>query len=102
MANVSTSEPIEITTQEHALGELSKANLQGAKSLFESNGIIAWRYLWPQESDQDINQETLKVLSGLPKENDFIYVNSRRLLPTELVSNEVKRAAEKLYVQHVH
>ncbi|KFY68712.1 hypothetical protein V496_00856 [Pseudogymnoascus sp. VKM F-4515 (FW-2607)] len=62
MANTSIEATIEVTEQERTLGELSRANLQAARRLFKSN--------------------------GLPTENDFIYVNTRSLLPREIIYNK--------------
>jgi hypothetical protein len=40
MANTSVAEEVEVTEQEHNLGELSRANLETAKGLFEWHGIV--------------------------------------------------------------
>ncbi|CZR56281.1 uncharacterized protein PAC_06169 [Phialocephala subalpina] len=87
MANTSFADVVEVTEQEHTLGELSKANLQIAKSLFESNGVVAWRCLWPR-NDKKVERETLDALGILPPEKNFIYVNTRSLLPREIVYNK--------------
>lgn len=85
MANTSAAEAVEVTEQEHRLGELSSANLQSAKSLFESNGVVAWQCLW---DDRDLDRETLNLLGSLPTEKNFIYVNARSVLPREIVNNK--------------
>lgn len=82
-------ETVEITEQERTFGELSRANLQAAKSLFESNGFVAWQCLWDRD-DRDFDRDTLNILRSLPTEKDFIYVNARSLLPRDIIYNKVK------------
>jgi len=89
MANTLVAQAVEVTEQEHSLGELSRANLQTAKSLFESNGIVVWRCLW---GNRDLDHETLNLLGSLPTEKNFIYVNARSLLPREIVNNKFMTA----------
>jgi len=88
MASTSTADAVEITEKEHGLGELSSANLQTAKSLFNSYGVVVWRCLWPQGGTQDLEREALNVLDNLPAEDNFIYVTARSLLPREIVYNK--------------
>jgi hypothetical protein len=90
MANTSFANVVEVTEQEHTLGELSKANLQIAKGLFESNGVVAWRCLWPK-NDKKVERDTLDALGILPTEKNFIYVNTRSVLPREIVYNKASR-----------
>mgnify|MGYP001596979780 FL=1 len=89
MANTSIEAIVEVTEQERTLGELSKANLQAARSLFESNGFVGWQCLWVRD-ERDFDRDTLDVLRSLPTEKDFIYVNSRSLLPREIIYNKVR------------
>lgn len=89
MANTSIEAIVEVTEQERTLGELSKANLQAARSLFESNGFVAWQCLWVRD-ERDFDRDTLDVLRSLPTEKDFIYVNTRSLLPREIIYNKVR------------
>ena len=90
MANIPVAEAVEITEQEHTSGEVSGVNLQTAKSLFDLNRIVAWRYLWSLDDDRDLGHETMDLLGSLPTENDFIHVNARSLLPHKIVNNKVK------------
>ncbi|KFZ01161.1 hypothetical protein V500_00865 [Pseudogymnoascus sp. VKM F-4518 (FW-2643)] len=91
MANTSIEAIVEVTEQERTLGELSKANLQAARSLFESNGFVAWQCLWVRD-ERDFDRDTLDVLRSLPTEKDFIYVNTRSLLPREIIYNKFMTA----------
>ncbi|KAL5347674.1 hypothetical protein ACLOAV_007083 [Pseudogymnoascus australis] len=91
MANTSIEETVEITEQERTFGELSRANLQAAKSLFQSNGFVAWQCLWDRD-DQDFDRDTLNILRSLPTEKDFIYVNARSLLPRDIIYNKFMTA----------
>lgn len=89
MANTSIEAIVEVTEQERTLGELSRANLQAARSLFESNGFVAWQCLWVRD-ERDFDRDTLDVLRSLPTGGDFIYVNTRSLLPREVIYNKVR------------
>lgn len=88
MANTSVAKSVEVTEQEHNLGELSGANLETAKSLFELHGVVTWQSLWLRH-DQNPDQEALNRLGSLPTENSFIYVKTRSALPQEIVNNKV-------------
>jgi hypothetical protein len=61
MADISAIEAVEISEIEHNLGELSSANLHIAKTLFDSNGFVAWQCLWSRDK-RDGERETLNVL----------------------------------------
>jgi len=87
MADISAIEAVEISKIEHNLGELSSANLYIAKTLFDSNGFVAWQCLWSQDK-RDVERETLNVLGSLSTENNFTYVKARSLLPREIVYNK--------------
>ncbi|KFY02116.1 hypothetical protein V490_00616 [Pseudogymnoascus sp. VKM F-3557] len=91
MADTSIEATIEVTEQERTLGELSRANLQAARRLFESNGFVAWQCLWVRD-ERDFDRDTLDVLRSLPTEKDFIYVNTRSLLPREIINNKFMTA----------
>lgn len=94
MASKSIPEAVKVSEQEHTVGQLSKANLQNVKSLLESNGMVAWRCLWPR-TEKEVERETLDVLGSLPTEKHFIYVNTRSLLPRDIVYNKVSPYIKK-------
>jgi hypothetical protein len=95
MADRSTIEAVKISEIEHNLGELSSANLHIAKTLFDSNGFVAWQYLWSRNK-RDLERETLNVLGSLPTENNFAYVKARSLLPREIVYNKARWVLETI------
>ncbi|KAB8257969.1 hypothetical protein BDV32DRAFT_126482 [Aspergillus pseudonomiae] len=84
MAPTSAIEAVEISEKEHHIGRLSEQNLQVAKDVFELHGIVAWQNLW---NVRKVDCETLRRLDSLPTEKNFILVNARSLLPSDVVSN---------------
>jgi hypothetical protein len=100
MAGKSIPEAVEVSEQEHTVGELSNANLQSAKSSLESSGMVAWRCLWPR--NKEIERETLDVLGSLPTEKNFIHVNTRSLLPRHIIYNRVSGPLRKNMVLPTH
>jgi hypothetical protein len=95
MADIFTIEAVKISDIEHSLQELSSTNLHIAKTLFDSNGFVAWQCLWSRDK-RDVERETLNVLGSLPTENKFTYVKARSLLPREIVHNKARRALETI------
>jgi hypothetical protein len=99
MATAFSETTVNVTEQEHILGELSEANLQTAKTLFDSKGCVVWQCVWPRNAEE-VERETLNVLGSLRTENNFIYVQNRSLLPREIMCNKVRRPLRQQVVLH--
>jgi hypothetical protein len=93
MAKTSSGDVVEVTDQDHAVGDLSNSSLQTAEICFDLRGIVAWRHLW--QRNEDVERQTLDILRGLPTEKNFIYVRTRSQLPLDIVYNKVSRSLGK-------